>query len=215
MALPLAAAGPVSRRVGLRACIRLCLSFAALLALPLTAHAEWKPVEKIEPYAISGQSGAELYRSIGEKGPKLGIARAIAYTNFKLTWGLRDYKPSGKDCVLTAGRPKLIVTYTLPKPSRSLPPAVQKNWDTFIAGVAAHEKVHGASMVQMVHDIQAATDGLTVADDPKCSKTRAEVVKRLDAISKARVQASRDFDRIEFGNGGNLQKLVFSLVTGP
>lgn len=215
MALPLAAAGPVSRRVGLRACIRLCLSFAALLALPLTAHAEWKPVEKIQPYAISGQSGAELYRSIGEKGPKLGIARAIAYTNFKLTWGLRDYKPSGKDCVLTAGRPKLIVTYTLPKPSRSLPPAVQKNWDTFIAGVAAHEKVHGASMVQMVHDIQAATDGLTVADDPKCSKTRAEVVKRLDAISKARVQASRDFDRIEFGNGGNLQKLVFSLVTGP
>lgn len=215
MALPLAAASPVSRRVGLRACIRLCLSFAALLALPLTAHAEWKPVEKIEPYAISGQSGAELYRSIGEKGPKLGIARAIAYTNFKLTWGLRDYKPSGKDCVLTAGRPKLIVTYTLPKPSRSLPPAVQKNWDTFIAGVAAHEKVHGASMVQMVHDIQAATDGLTVADDPKCSKTRAEVVKRLDAISKARVQASRDFDRIEFGNGGNLQKLVFSLVTGP
>ncbi|AMX93951.1 DUF922 domain-containing protein [Mesorhizobium ciceri] len=199
----------------MRACIRLCLSFAALLALPLTAHAEWKPVEKIEPYAISGQSGAELYRSIGEKGPKLGIARAIAYTNFKLTWGLRDYKPSGKDCVLTAGRPKLIVTYTLPKPSRSLPPAVQKNWDTFIAGVAAHEKVHGASMVQMVHDIQAATDGLTVADDPKCSKTRAEVVKRLDAISKARVQASRDFDRIEFGNGGNLQKLVFSLVTGP
>ncbi|RVB76759.1 DUF922 domain-containing protein [Mesorhizobium sp. M7A.F.Ca.CA.002.04.1.1] len=199
----------------MRACIRLCLSFAALLALPLTAHAEWKPVEKIEPYAISGQSGAELYRSIGEKGPKLGIARAIAYTNFKLTWGLRDYKPSGKDCVLTAGRPKLIVTYTLPKPSRALPPAVQKNWDTFIAGVAAHEKVHGASMIQMVHDIQAATDGLTVADDPKCSKTRAEVVKRLDAISKARVQASRDFDRIEFGNGGNLQKLVFSLVTGP
>ncbi|RUY62852.1 DUF922 domain-containing protein, partial [Mesorhizobium sp. M7A.F.Ca.CA.001.05.1.1] len=178
----------------MRACVRLCLSFVALLALPLTAHAEWKPVEKIEPYAISGQSGAELYRSIGEKGPKLGIARAIAYTNFKLTWGLRDYKPSGKDCVLTAGRPKLIVTYTLPKPSRSLPPAVQKNWDTFIAGVAAHEKVHGASMVQMVHDIQAATDGLTVADDPKCSKTRAEVVKRLDAISKARVQASRDFD---------------------
>lgn len=215
MALPVAAAGPVSWRVGLRACVRLCLSFAALLASPLTARAEWKPVEKIEPYAISGRSGAELYRSIGEKGPKLGIARAIAYTNFKLTWGLRDYKPSGKDCVLTAGRPKLIVTYTLPKPSGSLSPAVQKNWETFIAGVAAHEKVHGASMVQMVHDIQAATNGLTVADDPKCSKTRAEVVKRLDAISKARVLASRDFDRVEFGNGGNLQKLVFSLVTGP
>ncbi|RUW63235.1 DUF922 domain-containing protein [Mesorhizobium sp. M7A.F.Ca.US.008.03.1.1] len=199
----------------MKACIRLCLSLAALLGLPLAAHADWKPVEKIEPYAISGQSGAELYRSIGEKGPKLGIARAIAYTNFKLTWGLRDYTPKGKDCVLTAGRPKLIITYTLPRPSGSLPPAVQKNWDVFIAGVSAHEKVHGASMVQMVHDIEATTDGLTVTDDPRCSKTRAEVVKRLDAISKARVQGSRDFDRVEFGNDGNLQKLVFVLVTGP
>jgi predicted secreted Zn-dependent protease len=219
MALPVAAMSPVLilRRAVLRACVRLCLLLAILLALPLAAHAEWKPVEKIEPYAISGQSGAELYRSIGEKGPLIRGAktRTMAYTNFKLTWSGRDYKPRGKDCVLTVGLPKLIITYALPKPSRSLPPAVQKSWDMFIAGVNAHEKVHGASMVQMVHDIEAATDGLTTADDPKCSKTRAEVVRRLDAISKARVQASRDFDRVEFGSGGNLQKLVFVLVTGP
>jgi predicted secreted Zn-dependent protease len=189
---------------------------AALLALPLSARADWKPVEKVETYAISGQSGEQLYRSIGENGPLIRGAktRTIAYTNFKLTWGVRDYKPRGKDCVLTAARPKLIITYTLPSPSAPLPPAVQKNWEVFIAGVSAHEKVHGASIVQMVHDIEVATDGLTVADDPKCSKTKAEVVKRLDAISRARVQASRDFDRVEFGQGGNLQKLILALVNG-
>jgi len=198
----------------LKACVRLCVLMAALVALPLTAHAQWKPVEKVETYAISGQSGLELYRSIGENGPNVGIGRAIAYTNFKLTWGVRDYKPRGKDCVLTAGKPKLVITYTLPSPSAPLPPAVQKNWEVFIAGVSAHEKVHGASMIKMVHDIEAATDGLTVADDPKCSKTRAEVVRRLDAISKARIQGSRDFDRVEFGQGGNLQKLVLALVNG-
>lgn len=200
----------------MRACVRLCLLLAALLALPLSARADWKPVEKVETYAISGQSGEQLYRSIGENGPLIRGAktRTIAYTNFKLTWGVRDYKPRGKDCVLTAARPKLIITYTLPSPSAPLPPAVQKNWEVFIAGVSAHEKVHGASIVQMVHDIEVATDGLTVADDPKCSKTRAEVVKRLDAISRARVQASRDFDRVEFGQGGNLQKLILALVNG-
>ncbi|MCZ8546863.1 DUF922 domain-containing protein [Mesorhizobium qingshengii] len=200
----------------MRACVRLCLLLAALLALPLSARADWKPVEKVETYAISGQSGEQLYRSIGENGPLIRGAktRTIAYTNFKLTWGVRDYKPRGKDCVLTAARPKLIITYTLPSPSAPLPPAVQKNWEVFIAGVSAHEKVHGASVVQMVHDIEVATDGLTVADDPKCSKTRAEVVKRLDAISRARVQASRDFDRVEFGQGGNLQKLILALVNG-
>lgn len=200
----------------MRACVRLCLLLAALLALPLSARADWKPVEKVETYAISGQSGEQLYRSIGENGPLIRGAktRTIAYTNFKLTWGVRDYKPRGKDCVLMAARPKLIITYTLPSPSAPLPPAVQKNWEVFIAGVSAHEKVHGASIVQMVHDIEVATDGLTVADDPKCSKTRAEVVKRLDAISRARVQASRDFDRVEFGQGGNLQKLILALVNG-
>lgn len=198
----------------LRACVRLCLPAAALVALPLAAHAEWKPVEKVETYAISGQSGIELYRSIGENGPNVGITRAIAHTNFKLTWGVRDYKPSGKACVLTAAQPKLIITYTLPSPSAPLPPAVQKSWEVFLAGVSAHEKVHGASMIKMVHDIEAATDGLTVPDDPKCSKTRAEVVRRLDAISKARVQASRDFDRVELGQGGNLQKLILALVNG-
>ena len=41
----------------------------------------------------------------------------MAYTNFKLTWSGRDYKPRGKDCVLTMGRPKLIITYALPKPA--------------------------------------------------------------------------------------------------
>ncbi|MBZ9675683.1 DUF922 domain-containing Zn-dependent protease [Mesorhizobium sp. ES1-1] len=197
--------------------MRLYLLVAALLALPLAAHAEWKPVERIEPYAISGRTGQELYRSIGENGPLIRGAktRTIAYTNFKLTWSGRDYKPRGKDCVVASGKPKLVITYTLPKPSGPLPAAVQKSWDSFIAGVTAHEKVHGATMIQMVHDVEAAIDGLTIADDSRCTRARAEVVTRLDAISKARVLASRDFDRVEFGQDGNLIKLAFALVTGP
>lgn len=201
----------------MRRCVRLFLLVTALLALPPAARAEWKPVEQVEPYAISGRSGQELYRSIGEKGPLIRGARTrtIAYTNFKLTWSGRAYRPTGKDCVVASGRPKLVITYTLPKPSGPLPAAVQKSWDSYIAGVTAHEKVHGVTMIRMVHDIEAAIDGLTIADDPGCTKARAEVVKRLDAISKARVQASRDFDRVEFGEGGNLLKLAFALVTGP
>ncbi|WP_214470060.1 DUF922 domain-containing Zn-dependent protease [Mesorhizobium sp. dw_380] len=197
----------------MRACIRLCLSVSALVAWPLTAHAQWKPVEKVETYAISGQSGPELYRSIGENGPNVGIARAIAHTNFKLTW-TRDYQARAGACVLVSAKPKLIITYTLPSPSSPLPSAIQKNWEVFLAGVSAHEKVHGADIVDMVRKIEAATVGLTVADDPKCSKIRVEMTKRLSALSLAQRQASRDFDRVEFGQGGNLQKLVLALVNG-
>ena len=197
----------------MRVFVRLCLSLAALLALPPAAHADWKPVEKVETYAISGQSGPELYRSIGENGPKLGIARAIAHTNFKLTW-TRDYQARGGACMLASARPKLIITYTLPSPTAPLPPAVQRNWEVFIAGVSAHEKVHGATIIDMVRKIEAATVGLSVADDPKCSKIRAEMTRRLSDLSLAQRQASRDFDRVELGQGGNLQKLILALVNG-
>ncbi|RWE34551.1 MAG: DUF922 domain-containing protein [Mesorhizobium sp.] len=197
----------------MRACVRLCLLAAALVALPLAARAEWEPVEKVETYAISGQSGPELYRSIGENGPNVGVGRAIAHTNFKLTW-TRDYQPRAGACVLVSAKPKLIITYTLPSPSLPLPSAIQKNWEVFLAGVSAHEKVHGATIVDMVRKIEAATVGLTVADDPKCSKIRAEMTKRLAALSQAQRQASRDFDRVELGQGGNLQKLILALVNG-
>lgn len=188
------------------------LLLASLSASP--ARADWKPVEKVETYAISGQTGPELYASIGEAGPLLGKGRVIAHTNFKLTW-TRDYRPKGDACVLKSARPKLIITYTLPKPAGPLPSAVQKSWEVFIAGLAAHEKVHGAAIVEMVRKIEAVSVGLTVAGDPGCSKIRTELTRQLAEISLAQRQASRDFDRVEFGPGGNLQKLVFNLMTAP
>ncbi|TPK89062.1 DUF922 domain-containing protein [Mesorhizobium sp. B2-4-12] len=186
------------------------------MAWPLAAAAAaagWKPVETVETYAISGQSGLELYRSIGENGPNVGIAHAIAHTNFKLTW-TRDYQARGAVCVLVSAKPKLIITYTLPSPTAPLPSAVQKNWEVFLAGVSAHEKVHGASIVDMVRKIEAATVGLTVPNDPQCSKIRTEMTMRLSELSQAQRQSSRDFDRVELGQGGNLQKLILALVNG-
>lgn len=184
---------------------------ASLLASP--ARADWKPVEKVETYAISGKSGPQLYASIGESGPLLGKGRVIAHTNFKLTW-TRDYKPQGGACVLKSARPKLIITYTLPKPAAPLSPAVQKSWEIFAAGLAAHEKVHGAAIVEMVRKIEAISVGMTVADDPGCTKIRTELTRQLAQISLAQRQASRDFDKVEFGPGGNLQKLVLAFVNG-
>lgn len=183
----------------------------SLLASP--ARADWKPIEKVETYTITGQTGPELYATIGERGPLLGKGRVIAHTNFKLTW-TRDYRPQGNACVLRSARPKLVITYTLPKPAGPLAPAMQKSWETFAAGLAAHEKVHGAAIVEMVRKIEAISVGLTVAGDPGCSKIRTELTRQLAEISLAQRQASRDFDRVEFGPGGNLQKLVLAFVNG-
>jgi predicted secreted Zn-dependent protease len=193
------------------------LLLAALL-LSTPARADWKPIEKIDTYAVSGESAEQLYLSIGEKGPVVGTAgnarRVIAHTFFKLTWQ-RDYQPQGGACVLKTARPKLIITYTLPKPAGKLGSALQTRWDTFAAGLIAHEKVHGTGIVDMVDKIVAFSTGLTAQNDPGCKKVRAELTAYLDQLSKAQRQDSRDFDKLEFGRDGNMLKLIAAFLGAP
>ncbi|NEJ74902.1 DUF922 domain-containing protein [Rhizobium phaseoli] len=187
---------------------------AFFVSAPAVALADWQAVEEVRPYSISGKTGAELYESIGARGPEVGNGRAIAHTTFKLTW-TRKYEPQGNACVITTNRPKLIITYTLPKPSAALPPAVRSSWDAFISGVHAHERVHGDTIKAMVREIEAMSIGLTVADDRDCKKIRIELTRRLGEISQRQRQSGRDFDKIEMGDGGNIRQLILKLVNGP
>jgi predicted secreted Zn-dependent protease len=191
----------------------LCL-VALAAACSMASGADWQPHEKIETYAVSGTSGPALYASIGQRGPQVGgSGRAIAYTHFKLTWS-RDYQPRGGGCTIVSARPKLIITYTLPKAADALSGVTLRNWEVFTAGVREHEKVHGKIIEEMVRKIEAYSVGLSVADDPKCSKIRKVLTERLTQLSLEQRQRSRDFDRDELGNNGNIQQLVLMLVNG-
>ena len=218
VALPCRASPPQGgRSVGrhfafLTTTLRFWGTLLALFASPIIAHAEWKPVEKIETYAISGQTTPELYASIGERGPQLGgQGRVIAHTTFKLTW-TRNYQPQAGRCVLVSAVPKLTIIYTLPKPSASLSPAIRRRWQTFIDGVAAHERVHGGFVTDMVHEIEALSVGFSADDDPGCTKIRAALTARLGEISQRERQRNSDFDRVEMSQGGKMQQLILALV---
>lgn len=186
---------------------------ACLAALPGAARADWTPAERVETYAISGETGIALYRSIGENGPKVGVGRAIAYTDFDLKWS-RDYVPKNGGCTLVSARPHLTITYLLPEPSADLPASTRKLWETFIEGVRAHERVHGEIITDIARKIEAVSIGLTMPDDPDCKKTRAELQRRLVPIAAELKQRSRDFDRTELSEGGNVHQLVLGLVNG-
>ncbi|MCB1446824.1 MAG: DUF922 domain-containing protein [Rhizobiaceae bacterium] len=187
---------------------------SAFLAWSPAHAAEWKAVEREATYSVRGGTGPELYASIGERGPQVGgLVRVIAHTTFKLTW-TRDYRRRNGGCVLAGARPKLVITYTLPKPASHLSGAVRADWEAFIAGVRDHEKVHGAMIVDMVREIERVSVGLTVADDPDCRGIRRELTRRLAAISQEQRRKSREFDRVELGDGGNIQQLVLRLVNG-
>ena len=192
-----------------RACLS-SIAFGLLVASPALA----KVVEKTAPYAISGQSGAELYASIGQTGPKVGIGRVIAHTTFDLKWS-RNYVPKNGGCTLVSARPSLIITYTLPKPKGDLPAATRQSWDVFIDGVTRHEKVHGDMIRDLVKTIEGFSVGFSVPGDPKCRKIREELTKLLAKASADQRQLSRDFDRVELGSGGNVHRLILDLVNGP
>ena len=61
---------------------RLGLIMLLLLLPALSAQADIRGKEVVNTYAVSGVTGRALYDSIGERGPKVGIARAIAHTTF-------------------------------------------------------------------------------------------------------------------------------------
>lgn len=190
----------------------------ALLLLPLLATAsvaaDWQPIHRTVTYPVTGRSGITLYESIGHKGPVVGKGiRAIAHTDFRLTW-TRKYENRGTACVLASAKPKLIITYTLPKAVEPLPQPTRENWATFVAGITRHERGHGVFIEELARAIEAATVGLTVPDDPRCQKIKTEMTTRLGALSRAERQKSADYDRAEMGDGGTIQQLVLALVNG-
>ena len=190
----------------------ICLGMG-VLASPSYAQSAWTAVQKVEPYAIGGTTGPELYASIGQNGPKIGPTRAIALTNFKLTW-TRDYRPQGNACVLVTARPKLTITTTLPRPSARLTGSAKALWQTFIDGITRHEAVHGDSLIALTRTIEAETTGLRVEDDRACKKIRDAVSRRVGELYQAQRQEGRDFDRVEMSNGGNVHQLILNLVNG-
>jgi predicted secreted Zn-dependent protease len=188
---------------------------AALSAFaPAPATAGGSVSERVETYAVSGSTGAALYESIGLHGPKAGGGRAIAHTGFRLTWR-RDYQNRGSACVLASAVPKLVITYTLPKAKGRLSPDVAASWKTFVDGVAAHERVHGQHIRELVEKIEAASIGLSAENDPKCAKVRATLQARLKVLSDERVAREQDFDRAELSPGGTVHQLILTLVNGP
>ncbi|WP_245281380.1 DUF922 domain-containing Zn-dependent protease [Rhizobium sp. AAP43] len=171
----------------------------------------WEPIEKIEHYSIKGTAPMELYQSIGERGPKLGLGRVIAHTSFKLTWQ-RDYQQQGADCVLATAKPKLIITYTLPKPTQKLPSNVQAKWDRFYDGIAAHEKLHGQFMQDLTQQIQDVSIGLSAQNDPGCKKVRAALQAQLKPISDAHGARHSEYDQVEMSPGGAVHQLILTFL---
>jgi len=185
--------------------------FVSMVAAFPAAGQEWQATEKVAHYPVNGTTPMALYQSVGERGPKLSLGRVIAHTTFKLTWQ-RDYQQQGAACVLATAKPKLVVTYTLPKPAQKLPSDVAAKWDAFYEGIVAHEKLHGEFMRDLTQQIQDVSIGLRHENDPGCQKVRAALQAQLKPISDAHVARHSAYDRVEMSPGGAVHQLILAFL---
>lgn len=187
-----------------------CMIVSVAAATPAAAQ-EWQAIERIEHYKVSGTVPMELYQSIGERGPKLSLGRVIAHTTFKLTWQ-RDYQQQGQACVLATAKPKLVITYTLPKPAQTLSAEVAAKWEAFYDGIVEHEKLHGQFMKDLTQAIQDVSIGLRDENDPGCKKVRAALQAQLKPISDAHVARHSEYDQVEMSPGGAVHQLILTFL---
>ena len=83
-----------------------------------------------------------------------------------------------------------------------------------LAGIVAHERVHGEIIKETVRAIRSATEGLSVPGDPACRRIRADVTDRVAALAAEMRKRNRDFDQVEMGRDGNVQRLILALING-
>lgn len=187
-----------------------------LLGLIWSTHsfASERVTEKVITYPISGNTPAALYQSIGENGPLISNkVRTIAHTNFTLTWQ-RTYKKDDGNCTLTFAKPKLVITYTIPKPSQKLSQPIAQSWQKFITGIQKHEHMHGYFIKEMVRNIESETVGMSIKDDPECTKFKTELDKKLSVLFHEQRQKGRDLDRTDMKSGGTIHQLILNFLNG-
>lgn len=191
--------------------ITACIAGAAC-AVASSAAAGVKVNVKTDYYEISGKSGEALVDAMDRKGPKHGfLARAIAQTRYAIGWEL-EWVEKGGNCRLRKVSGDLAITYVYPKVTGRMDDGLARRWSRFIGGVRKHEETHGAIARQMVMAAEKAIARMSSTGDPGCARIRKEVKRRVDAVYAEYEAKQVRFDQIEHKDGGNVEKMVVSLL---
>lgn len=191
--------------------VTLLVAVGAGCCFSSTASAGVKVVVVTRTYDVTGTSGEALVTSMDRNGPRHGfMARAIAQTNYTKTWDF-DFTKAKGGCRIKQANGTLNLNFVYPRIASPIPPALEKHWKLFFDGVTAHEETHGRIARKMMAATDKSLTGLTVPDDPQCSKTRREAKRRIDAIYAEYEDKQNAFDAREHREGGHVEHLLNTL----
>lgn len=186
------------------ACVVLCAGVAS---------AREQVTVKTSYYTVSGATGVQIYRNMQSRAPRPGFqARAMANTNFSVDWTQGRLAEANGGCRVVAATPTLSINYLYPKLAGKTPIATQQRWNRFVSVLRDHEQVHGQLAKEMVRKGAREMQGVAVANDRGCAKTRRKMVEVGSRIYKAYEAKQIAFDAAEHRSGGRIDVLIKALI---
>ncbi len=185
----------------------LLLAAFSLLATS-SAYAEVTVTERTKTYRVSGDTAAELARSMSKRGPysRAHRSRSWATAARDLRFQIdRDFKNG--QCRVTGADVRMKITYTLPRLSRStrLNAREKSRWDRMTKLLEKHERVHGRLYRELAGKTHRALLKLKPARNCRAlDKDALAEVKRLSAQDSERNQR---FDRRDSRNYRRMNRL--------
>jgi predicted secreted Zn-dependent protease len=190
------------------------VGLAAAIAAAGAAQAKVTVKTSVETYSISGKTGNALLDAMDVRGPKNGfMTHAIAQTAYTVSWSI-DWTARAGRCRVANASAVLKIVYHYPKVTSAMTPGLRKRWDRFMRGVRQHEETHGRIARQMVDAAEEALQSIGYGNDRRCSRTKAEVKKRIAGIYAEYEARQVKFDEVEHAEGGHVEGLVSLLSRG-
>lgn len=176
------------------------------------ASAEIVTQVETRTYPVAGATGAALLGVMDRRGPRHGFrARAIAQTRYAVSWRI-EWAETRSACRARKVDGQLAIAYTYPKLEGPVTAQLRRRWETFLAGVKAHEEQHGAMARQMARTAEKAALGVKIANDRGCRKAKVEAKRRMAAVYDEYERRQNRFDQREHRPGGPVEGLVERLA---
>lgn len=190
-----------------------CAAFALGCGFVSSAVAKPEISIKTEHYNISGDTGLKLLVAMNRKGPKHGWwARSIAQTQYTTSWGA-SWRWQNGSCRAYKAPVELSITYVYPKLTGKQSNTLRKRWRTFLAKVTVHEKVHGKLARQMAYAVEKEILSTRMkTSDVNCRGMKKRLSQRVGKVLKAYEAKQASFDKVEHRDGGNVDRMVNSLI---
>lgn len=157
-----------------------------------------KTTTSVEYYDVSGTSESALRDELYTSGPFFSEhgEHAIASATYRI-WMNWQQGQALDSCIIDDVEVSLDITYTYPRWSDydTASPALQAEWDRFLAYVVRHEEHHGAIALGCAQDL--AEEIWLMPDPTSCDNVYQTFNARIDAINETCDETQRAFDEVD------------------